>query len=116
MHFTTLHIATSIIQKTYHAIFAIRHSGYLLTQYFLTSSVKSIHKPNATGKKYSTGILDELMAVVRPGIYKNMKITINANRIARNNHKFWVFLLKIGGCWKIESLLVLVAYNLLADG
>jgi hypothetical protein len=45
--------------------------------------------PNATGKKkYSTGILLELIAVVRPGIYKNMNMTTSANRIAGKSARF----------------------------
>jgi hypothetical protein len=45
--------------------------------------------PNATGKKkYSTGILLELIAVARPGIYNNTKMTTSANRIAGKRARF----------------------------
>jgi hypothetical protein len=83
----------------YQAIFATHPLGYLLHHHFLASSVNNSHNPNATGKKkYSTGILLELMAVFRPGIYRKIKITTNAKRMAGKRARFWVALLKMGGC------------------
>jgi hypothetical protein len=78
-----------MISWNYHAILATNPLGYFLHHHFLTSSVNSNHMPNATGKKkYSTGILLELIAVVRPGIYKKMKMTTSANRIAGKSARF----------------------------
>lgn len=100
-------------KNTYHAILATIPLGHLLHHHFLTSSVNNNQSPNATGKKkYSTGILLELIALSRPGIYKKMKMTTSAKRIAGNRARFCVALLKIGGCWKMERRRVRVAIKL----
>ncbi len=41
-----------------------------------------------------------------------MKMTTSAKRMAGNRARFWVALLKIGGCWKIERRRVRVAIKL----
>ena len=97
-------------ETPYQAILANKPLGYFLHHHFRTSSVNSNHNPKATGKKkYSTGILLELIAVFRPGIYRKMKMTTSAKRMAGKRARFWVALLKIGGCWKMERRRVLVA-------
>jgi hypothetical protein len=84
--------------------------GYFLHHHFRVSSANNNQSPKAAGKKkYSTGILLELIDVVRPGIYRKMKMTTNAKRMAGKRARFWVALLKIGGCWKMERRRVLVA-------
>jgi hypothetical protein len=55
---------------------------------------------------------DELIAELRLGMYRKMKMTTNAKRIAGKIHRFWMVLLKVGCCWKIESLRVRVAKRL----
>ena len=53
----------------YQANQATQPFGYFLAHHFLASSHSKIHNPKATGKKkYSTGILLELIAVVNPGM------------------------------------------------
>jgi hypothetical protein len=113
-HSTSFHLPSLKKKKPhYQAILATSPLGYFLHHHFLTSSVNNNQSPNATGKKkYSTGILLELIAVFRPGIYRKMKITTNAKRIAGKRARFWVALLKIGGCWKMERRRVLVAIRL----
>jgi hypothetical protein len=63
--------------------------GYFLHHHFRTSSVNKSHKPKATGKKkYSAGILLELIVVFKPGIYRKMNMTTKANRTAGKSAKF----------------------------
>ena len=99
--------------QNYQAIFATKLFGYFLTKYFRVSSVNKSQIPKAIGKKkYSTGIDDERIATSMPGIYKKIKMTTTENRMAGKSHRFCVSLLNAGGCWNIESLLVLVANRL----
>lgn len=100
-------------QNPYQASLASIPLGHLLHHHFLTSSVNNNQSPKATGKKkYSTGIWLELIVLCRPGIYKKMKMTTSAKRMAGNKARFCVALLKIGGCWKIERRRVRVAITL----
>jgi hypothetical protein len=97
----------------YQASLAAKPFGYFLTQYFRASSVSRIQNPNAIGKKkYSTGIPDVLIDRCSPGMYKKMKMTTREKMMAGNSQRFWVILLKAGGCWKMDRRRVLVAKRL----
>lgn len=96
---TTLHHS---IPSNYQAILPNQLRGHFLTPHFLTSSKNKIPNPKAAGrKKCSAGTLLVPKTLCNCGMY-NQKIAItNAKRIAGKMYRFWVTLLKTGGCWKI---------------
>lgn len=86
----------------YQAILARNPLGQRLTQAFLPSSSISMPNPNAIGrKKCSAGTLEVFNVRCSTGTYSQNIATQRANTIDGNISRFWVFLLKAGGCWKI---------------
>jgi hypothetical protein len=97
----------------YQAHFAITLFGQRLTAYFLPSSKSRIPSPKAAGKKkYSTGTCEVDKTVWSCGMYSQKIAMHRAKAIAGKRYKFWVFLLKAGGCWNILKRRVRIAKRL----